>query len=419
MVDHHQMEDREAHHLRNPEGNLEQLVIAQIIIEEMKKAILFFGVALLACGCSNSDSEEILEIQETIENQSTDVIDLPNDLYNYANPSLPNYFTTGPVAQIDNTPANNPVTNTGATLGRVLFYDVSLSANNTKSCASCHIQANAFSDPERLSEGFDGGATGRNSMGLANARYYDNGRFFWDERAATLEEQVLLPIQDPVEMGLTLEELVTKIQARDYYEPLFSDAFGNGNVTSDRIARALSQFVRSMVSYQSRFDQGLAAVNGDEDDDFPNFTELENLGKDLFFSGRTQCSNCHETATFSGDQARNNGLDAQLTDLGVGGVNGNNNDNGEFKVNSLRNIAATSPYMHDGRFTSLREVVEFYNTGIQNSPNLDNRLRVRGGMVRRMNLNNNEINALVAFMNTLTDEIFLTDVKFSDPFVRQ
>ncbi len=130
-----------------------------------------------------------------------------------------------------------------------------------------------------------------------------------------------------------------------------------------------------MVSYESKFDEGLVAVNGDEEDDFPNFSELENLGKDLFFSGRTQCSNCHETAAFSGDQARNNGLDATLTDLGLGGVTGNNNDNGEFKVNFLRNISVTSPYMHDGRFQSLLQVIQFYNNGIQDSPNLDNRLR--------------------------------------------
>ncbi len=120
-----------------------------------------------------------------------------------------------------------------------MFYDVSLSANDTKSCASCHIQANGFSDPERLSEGFEGGETGRNSMGLANARYYDNGRFFWDERANSLEDQVLMPIQDEVEMGLTLNELVSKIQSLDYYQPLFSDAFGDTNVTTERISRSL------------------------------------------------------------------------------------------------------------------------------------------------------------------------------------
>ncbi len=380
-------------------------------------------MTMVAIIFSCTPNDEVTEIEETMTTDFSGTLNLPSDYYNYANPDLPNHFVTGQVAGIDNTPNNNPVTDEGATLGRVLFYDKILSANNTVSCASCHVQERGFADENTLSIGFEGGLTGRNSMGLANARYYDNGRFFWDERANTLEEQVLMPIQDQVEMGLTLTELVSKIQAQDYYQPLFTDAFGSSDVTTDRISLALSQFVRSMVSYESPYDIGLIAVNGNEDDDFPNFSELENLGKDLFFSNRTQCSNCHETATFSGDQARNNGLDAVLTDLGVGGVTGNNNDQGEFKVNSLRNIALTGPYMHDGRFATLQEVVEFYNNGIQNSPGLDNRLRVGGGgrgnnngAVRRMNLNGQEIDALVAFLNTLTDESFTADVKYSDPF---
>ena len=202
----------------------------------MKKAILLIGMSLFIYSCSNSEYEDI---DTTADQIFSDIVNLPGEFYNYANPDLPNHFTTGQVAQIDNTPGNNPVTNAGATLGRVLFYDVSLSANDTKSCASCHIQANGFSDPERLSEGFEGGETGRNSMGLANARYYDNGRFFWDERANSLEDQVLMPIQDEVEMGLTLNELVSKIQSLDYYQPLFSDAFGDTNVTTERISRSL------------------------------------------------------------------------------------------------------------------------------------------------------------------------------------
>lgn len=289
------------------------------------------------------------------------VLNLPTDPFNYANPDLPSHFLSANVVRIDNTPNNNQVTDAGATLGRVLFYDVKLSANNSVSCASCHTQSTSFADTRTLSLGFEGGETGRNSMGLANAKYYNNGRFFWDERANSLEEQVLMPIQDEVEMGLSLEELVSKIQASDYYSPLFSEAFGDSNVTSERISLALSQFVRSMVSYESRYDQGLAAVNGNSNADFPNFTEIENLGKNLFFSGRTQCANCHEAVTFNGDQARNNGLDAVNTDLGLGAVTGNANDNGKFKVNSLRNIALTAPYMHDGRFETLDQVIGFYD----------------------------------------------------------
>lgn len=330
--------------------------------------------------------------------------------------NLPNFFLDNQLQDEDNTPNNNPITNIGATLGRVLFYDRRLSANNTISCASCHLQENGFSDPDELSVGFEGALTGRNSMGLANARFYENGRFFWDERAISLEAQVLLPIQDEIEMGLTLDEMEQKLQTEDYYQVLFRLTFGDDEVTSNRVSSALSQFVRSMVSYQSKYDEGLAQVN-DEEDSFPNFTASENLGKNLFFSNQTRCSDCHHTNAFVGDATRNNGLDAALVDLGVGGETGNNNERGEFKVNSLRNIALTAPYMHDGRFSTLEEVVEHYNSGVQNSPNLDNRLRNNNDNIRRLNLSDNEKQALVDFLETLTDETFVSDEKFSDPFI--
>ncbi len=347
---------------------------------------------------------------------TTNVLNLPASPYNYANPDLPAHFRANQVQNLDNTPNNNPVTNNGATLGRVLFYDKNFSANNTTSCGSCHLGVNGFSDPAQFSVGFQGGVTGRNSMGLANARYYNNGRFFWDERAATLEAQTLMPIQDPVELGMTLDGLVTKLQGVDYYPPLFENAFGDSTITSERISLALAQFIRSMVSYQAKYDTGLAAA-GNPNNNFANFTAQENQGKDLFFANRTRCSDCHETALFVGDQPRNNGLDATTTDAGEGGVNGNQNDNGKFKAPSLRNIELTAPYMHDGRFATLEEVVEHYNSGVQDHPNLDNRLR-RGGNPRRLNLNDNEKAALVAFLKTLTDETMINDIKFSDPFVQ-
>ena len=385
----------------------------------MKKGMIVCMVAtcfLGACNDSSNEGEVLEEVNELISEDFSDILSI-NTSYNYANPDLPDHFVNGAVRNIDNTPGNNPVTDEGALLGRVLFYDKKLSANNTIACASCHIQANAFSDPNVLSIGFEGGLTGRNSMSLSNARYYDNGRFFWDERAATLEDQALMPIQDPVEMGMDLNELVIKLQQEDYYQHLFENAFGSSQVTSERISQALSQFVRAMVSYQSKYDEGLIAANGQNNQDFNNFTALENQGKRLFFSGRTQCANCHETATFSGDEARNNGLDAITTDRGLGAVTGNTSDDGKFKAPSLRNIALSAPYMHDGRFATLREVIGFYNNGIQNHPNLDNRLRVNNGQVRRMNLSDQEREALVAFLHTLTDESFINEEKFSDPFV--
>ena len=194
-------------------------------------------------------------------------------------------------------------------------------------------------------------------------------------------------------MGLTLDELVSKVAAEEYYEVLFARAFGDATVTSERISLALSQFVRSMVSYESKYDEGLAMVNNPQAN-FPNFTASENLGKNLFFSNRTRSSDCHHTNAFVGDQARNNGLDAILTDLGVAGVTGNNNDRGEFKVGSLRNIELTGPYMHDGRFATLGEVIDHYNNGVQNSNDVDNRLIVGNNQVRRLNLNPAERQAL-------------------------
>lgn len=334
---------------------------------------------------------------------------LPSTPFEYANINLPNHFNTPQLAAIDNTPANNPITNAGATLGRVLFYDKKLSANDTIACASCHFQTNGFGDPAQFSAGFQGGLTGRNAMSLANARYFRPGTFFWDERAASLEAQALMPIQDAVEMGSTLDELVIELAALPYYPPLFEQAFGTPQVTSDRISRALAQFVRSMVSYQSKYDQGLA-VN------FSNFTPQENQGRQIFF-GRGRCNTCHVTDVFVAPEARNNGLDLVSTDNGLGGVTGNPADNGKFKVPSLRNIALSGPYMHDGRFTTLAQVIEFYNSGVQAHPNLDPRLRQPNGQPRVLNLRPDEKNALVAFLTTLTDPAFVTDPKFSDPFV--
>ncbi|MBI3734972.1 cytochrome-c peroxidase, partial [Candidatus Sumerlaeota bacterium] len=229
--------------------------------------------------------------------------ELPATPYNYSNPALPPHFFLNPppggppgnssVISNDNTPADNPTTDAGATLGRVLFYDTNLSLNRTIACGSCHLQAHAFSDTAKLSAGFDGGSTRRHSMGLTNARFFDRERAFWDERAATLEDQALRPIQDSVEMGLTLTELVTRVSAFSYYPSLFQAAFGDASVTSGRIAKALGQFDRSLVSYQSKYDQARAQV-ADPNLPFPGFTPEENQGKQIF-AGPGRCITCHIT----------------------------------------------------------------------------------------------------------------------------
>lgn len=391
------------------------------------------GIGLFAFGAISSCDQ----IAEPTVSDGIDGLNLPTETYDYNLQLPPQYMINSfppqmqfqfAAAESDNTPNDNPITNEGATLGRVLFYDKNLSANGTIACASCHKQANGFGDDERFSMGFEGGLTGRHSMRLVNARFYDAGKFFWDERAATLEEQVLMPMQDPVEMGMTLPEVVAAVEAQDYAAPLFTDAFGDETVTTDRIAKALAQFVRSMVSFAAKYDEGRNQVMGPLDD-FPNFTAEENLGKQLFFAqnlAAPSCAACHLSEAFVAPMlapnattiGTNNGLDANTSsDHGIGGFTGNNAHNGKFKVPSLRNVALRAPYMHDGRFATLDEVVDHYSTGIQDHPTLQPFLRDQQGNPIKYNFTPEQKSALVAFLNTLTDNNLTNDEKFSNPFL--
>jgi cytochrome c peroxidase len=380
------------------------------------KVILLIGISLsiliFACKKNNDDAPDTDPVAQ--------YLNLPASPFNYANPVLPAYLQTPPIQGQINTPAGNAVSDWGATLGRVLFFDKSLSKNKTISCASCHKQENAFSDFEKLSKGFSGGLTGRNSMSLINAKYYPNGRFFWDQRARTLEEQVLMPVQDLVEMGITIDTLVKRVQAQPYYPSLFTNAFGNASINSTLIAKALAQYVRSVVSYQSKYDQGRitfpAAPAPPPNAPFPNFTAQENRGKEIFLSPQNACAACHGSETFTAPGEKNNGLDATIVDRGFGTVTNNPADEGLFKVGSLRNIELTAPYMHDGRFTTLEEVVEHYSTGVKNHPNLSPQLKLPAGQPRLLSLSAQDKAALVAFLKTLTDRTVTTDVKFSNPF---
>lgn len=346
-------------------------------------------------------------------------LNLPATAFNYANQPLPGYLQTPAITGQDNTPATNPITDWGATLGRVLFYDKTLSINNTIACASCHKQALSFSDDKTLSVGFAGGFTGRNSMTLVNAKYYPGGKFFWDERAATLEIQTLTPVQDHVEMGMNLDTLVARLKTKTHYPVLFQKAFGSQTISSDKVANALAQFVRSIISYQSKFDAGRATINPPQDPvqtPYPNFTAQENQGKQLFFSPQLACAACHGTETFTAPMPKNNGLENPSVDKGVGGISNMALQVGDFKVSSLKNIELTAPYMHDGRFTTLEQVVEHYNSGIVANPNLSLQLRNPDGTPKQMNLTTGQKAALVAFLKTLTDRAITTDAKFSDPF---
>jgi cytochrome c peroxidase len=355
--------------------------------------------------------------QLDIPNTTANALLLPPSSFNYASPFLPPNFLVPPIVNQDDTPTNNVTTDPGATLGRVLFYDKRLSTNQTISCSSCHQQQHGFSDSRRFSLGFNGGQTGRNSMGLTQARYYPRRHFFWDERAATLEDQVLQPIQNAVEMGMTLPAVVDRLGKEPFYTNLFAQAFGTPDVTSDRISLALAQFVRSILSTRSKYDRGIPIG-------FSNFTAQESLGRQIFFgqAGTATCAACHGTDNFVPNNVFNNGLENPYVDKGIGALTGLARDEGIFKVPSLRNMELTAPYMHDGRFATLEEVVEFYNSGVTNHPNLSPPLRVPTppgappGPPRRLNLTADQKAALVAFLKTLTDTTVTTDPKFSDPF---
>jgi cytochrome c peroxidase len=346
-----------------------------------------------------------------IKPSSERTLHLPESPDHYANIDLPAHFRTPAARRFDNTPRNNQVTDAGATLGRVLFYDTRLSASNTVACASCHQQSRAFSDANRYSKGHEGKLTDRNAMALVELRYYPRGRFFWDERAKSLEDQVLMPIQSKREMGQDMTKLVAMFAKDENYPELYRKAFGDAEITPERTAKALAQFLRSMVSYQSRYDEGRAKAASVRED-FDNFTPEENRGKSLFLAN---CATCHlpqgQDAHFIMDRPLNNGLDADVknTDGGVGDVTLKTSEVGLFKSPSLRNVELTAPYMHDGRLTTLEAVIDHYTQDVRNHPNLD-------GRARRPNLSRGEKTALVAFLKTLTDQKFISDPKYSDPF---
>lgn len=340
---------------------------------------------------------------------------LPESLENYTRIDWPRHFTTPQAKTMDATPEDNPTTDAGATLGRVLFYDTRLSNSGTVACASCHQQEQAFSDSRRFSVGHGGIAGDRNSMSLVNLRFQHTG-LFWDERVATLEEQVLVPFQSPVEMGMTQARVLAAIGQDPRYVPLFQQAFGDPEITNQRIARAIAQFIRSLVSYQSKYDVGLAAVDSPEQD-FANFTPAENRGKTLF---RENCRICHQNSraqqgeTFEMFAALNNGVNVDATerDGGQGDLSFNPTEVGLFKASSLRNIEKTAPYMHDGRFATLDDVIEHYASGIHRHP-------LVSGFAFRMRFTSEDKAALIAFLKTLTDDKFLTDPKFANPWVQQ
>lgn len=311
-------------------------------------------------------------------------------------------------------PADNPMTVEGVELGRILFYEKKLSLDNSISCASCHASAASFSDPNQFSFGVNNAQGTRNSMALVNLGWQQF--FFWDGRKGTLEDQILEPIPNPVEMHQSWPDALAKLKKDVRYRNRFFQAFGTSEFDSTHVAKAIAQFLRTMISANSKFDvmykfENGMPLNSQENVIKNSVTPEEWAGYDLFKSlNGADCFHCHNGPLMQVQKFSNNGLDAVFTDLGRGGVTGNPNDNGKFKVPTLRNIALTAPYMHDGRFTTLDEVIEHYSTGVHVSPTIDPLMEFanQGGV----QLDAQQKQLLKAFLLTLTDTLFVTNPNF-------
>jgi cytochrome c peroxidase len=294
---------------------------------------------------------------------------------------------------------NNPLTEEGFELGRQLFYDPNLSKDSTISCASCHLQATGFTHVDHeLSHGIDGKIGTRNSLTLQNLAWSKN--FMWDGGVNHLDVQAIAPITSDVEMNETLENVVEKLQKSTEYVSLFEKAFGTKKITGQLTLKAISQFIVSLTTSNSKYDKVIRKE--------VSFTEIEQKGYKLF---KIHCATCHQEPLFTNNDFKNNGLEVDITlnDFGRMKITQNPKDSLKFKVPTLRNIEFTFPYMHDGRFKTLNEVVKHYNLGIKHSKTLSKELK------KPMNLSDNNRTELIAFLKTLTDKEFLFNNKFSYP----
>ncbi len=352
----------------------------------------FFVVLVFVFSCSKDDTTPIKPIDNS---------------YKLEHEGLPN----------PNIAADNKLTKEGVALGRRLFYEIQLSKDNSMSCATCHVQENAFADTNRFSIGVEGLPGKRQAMAIFNMAWNKN-EFFWDGRAHLLRDQALMPIQDPLEMNETLENVIAKLEAIPDYVTRFEKVFGSTVITEKRISLALEQFMNTIVSNNSKYDK----VQRSE----ASYTASEARGKELFFkqfdpsnpsNSGANCAHCHGGANFENNDYMNNGLDIEtdMEDEGRAEVVNNPLYKGAFKVPSLRNIAITPPYMHDGRFNTLEEVVDHYNNGIKISPTLNSTLasvQNNGGF----QLSAQDKIDLVAFLKTLTDYELINSTEFSSPF---
>jgi len=403
------------------------------------KPLLYGSFYLIGnLGCSKIESASVITSNTTVESIAS--IDPyanmkiafgnninPLNLANYESQGKPNYINK------DNG-INNTITNAKATLGRVLFYDKNLSIDNTISCSSCHKQAFAFGDTAVQSNGVQSGLTVRHSMRLVNNRFSLEEQYFWNKRAASLEIQTTMPIQDHAEMGFsgqngrgTLNTLLNKLSNISYYKELFKFVYGDTIINETRLQESLAQFIRSIQSFDTKFDIGRALVNNNLIP-FPNYTAQENTGKELFITppvfdansnriaGGLGCQACHRAPEFDIDTAsRSNGI--------IGTIGSNVLDIANTKSPSLRDLInpngiANSPMMHTGQFKTFEAVLNHYNSiNFVRNTNLDARLRPNN-IGQKLNLTTDEINAVVAFIKTLSGHSIYTDTKWSSPFLK-
>lgn len=316
--------------------------------------------------------------------------------------AIPAYF---PEMEI---PADNPLTAEGVLLGQMLFYDPILSGDSTLSCAGCHKQEFAFSDENRFSTGIDGLQGDRQAMPVMNIGWV--GDLFWDGRADRVEAQALGPVENPIEMHETWPNAMEKLRRHPDYPSLFFYAFGTWDINEEHAAKAIAQFERILISANSRFDKKFYLL----DTDPFLLTDEEANGYSIFNTEKGDCFHCHGGCLLTDNLFHNNGLDASSADEGLGKVTGKATDRGKFKTPTLRNIALTAPYMHDGRFETLEEVVDFYSSGLQFSETIDPLMKHvhRGGL----QLTAQEKSDLVAFLHTFTDTAFINKKEFSSPF---
>ena len=346
--------------------------------------LLIILLILTACSAENDSSEEYTPVLTSLK--------------------VPSLFEEKLIQPV--IPANNPLTEEGIALGKKLFFDPILSRNESQSCASCHDPKNAFTDTNQFSEGVDGIKGSRNAMPLFNLAWNFDERFTWDGKDFSLEQQAFEPVTNPIEMHSNWTTIAEKLQQNATYVTLFKHAFGTSKIDSVLVTKAIAQFERTLISANSKFDKYLEGTE--------QLTSNELNGFNVFMDeNRGDCFHCHGSPNnplWTNNKFHNNGLDASFTDLGLGKITGDPNDNGKFKTPSVRNLAFTAPYMHDGRFTTLDDVITHYSEGLQQSPTIDPLMKKinQGGVL----LSPQDKADLKAFLLTLSDDEFIDNIDF-------